>query len=630
MQLVNFLLNNLLDVHIASLVLFHCWPRNETLQMVKHFHNSYHKQLIYHQFVHFKSVENFENLEERFLEHLQPTLAIYVDMKCEKSKILLTMANENQLYNQHYHWLLHDIENSSNFYSFVAPFQLSIDADISYIREVAIDNSSTLSYKLYDVYNNGQHIGGKLNMTAAYQIDCNRRVCNGKQYLSSLHLRTKYGNREQLNDVTLRVSTVVTQRPTNWPAEWLLRFLSQENETHIDGIARFGFQLSLILKDLLKCNMDFNFVDRWSISDTIGGSVGAVVDKTADLGSAPCLATEGRLQYLSAIIETGYFRSVCMFRTPHNAGIRGDVFLQPFSRLVWYIFAAILSTIALLLWLIFYLECKRMPRFWNLEYAPSLLNTFLVSFGAACIQSSALIPQSTGGRLVYLVLFLISFIMYNYYTSVVVSSLLSSPIKSKIKTLEDLAESSLQVGLEPLSFTKSYLNYSNRPEVHTFKKRKIESQSKNSHLWLPAEQGVLKVRDNPGYVYVFESSSGYAYVEKYYTAQQICDLNEVLFRPEQLLYTCLHRNSTYKELIRLRFLRILETGIYRKQRNYWAHMKLHCFAQNFVINVGMEYVAPLFFMLLCAILLAIVVLLLELAWQHYRHTNGNKNNPPPP
>lgn len=204
--------------------------------------------------------------------------------------------------------------------------------------------------------------------------------------------------------------------------------------------------------------MNYTFKDRWSTTDVIGGTVGAMVDKSADISSSPCLATEGRLRHLSAIIETGYFRSVCLFRTPHNAGIRGDVFLQPFSAQVWYIFAGFLIVIALLLWLTFYLECHRMRRCWRLHYVPSLLNTLLISFGAACIQSSSLIPRSTGGRFAYFALFLISFIMYNYYTSVVVSSLLNSPVKSRIKTMQQLAESSLDVGLEPLTFTKSYLN----------------------------------------------------------------------------------------------------------------------------------------------------------------------------
>lgn len=106
--------------------------------------------------------------------------------------------------------------------------------------------------------------------------------------------------------------------------------------------------------------------------------------------------------------------------------------------------------------------------------------------------------------------------------------------------------------MQLINFKFNYFQYSLRPEIHLFSKRKIETQTKNTELWLPAEKGILKVRDNPGYVFVFEASSGYAFVERYYTQQEICDLNEILFRPELLLYTHLHRNSSYKELVRFK------------------------------------------------------------------------------
>ncbi|XP_017134534.1 ionotropic receptor 75a [Drosophila miranda] len=619
-QLANFLLDNLVQSRIGFVLFFHCWQQHEIRDFSQQFMKPLHQHLIYHQFLQMHAVRDWEDLELRFLDHLQPTLAIYVDMKCHKAAGLLEEASREQLYNQHYHWLLHGNESEVGFYDFFSTFNISIDADVSYVKEEPPSsdyNASAVVYASYDVYSNGRIIGGQLNLTANYACGCDLSGCQRMRYLSPLHLRSKYGNREQLTDVVLRVATVVTQRPLYWSEDQLVLFLSQENETHIDSLARFGFHLTLILRDLLHCQMKFIFVDSWSKSDVVGGAVGAVVDQTADITATPSLATEGRLKYLSAIIETGFFRSVCIFRTPHNAGLRGDVFLQPFSPLVWYLFGGVLFLIGLLLWVTFYMECKRMRRRWRLDYLPSLLTTFLISFGAACIQSSALIPRSNGGRLIYFALFLISFIMYNYYTSVVVSSLLSSPVKSKIKTMQQLAESQLTVGLEPLPFTKSYLNYSRRSDIHLFIKRKIESQSKNPDLWLPAEEGVLRVRDNPGYVYVFETSSGYAYVERYFTAQEICDLNEILFRPEQLFYTHLHRNSTYKELFRLRLLRVLETGVYRKQRSYWVHMKLHCVAQNFVITVGMEYVAPLLLMLIFGYILVVFILLLELAWQRY-------------
>lgn len=95
-----------------------------------------------------------------------------------------------------------------------------------------------------------------------------------------------------------------------------------------------------------------------------------------------------------------------------------------------------------------------------IDYMPSLLATFLISFGSACSQGSDMVPGSIGGRMVFYTLYLLTFLMYNYYTSIVVSSLLGSPVKSDIKTMSQLAESSLEVGLEPLPFTLTYLNVS--------------------------------------------------------------------------------------------------------------------------------------------------------------------------
>lgn len=90
------------------------------------------------------------------------------------------------------------------------------------------------------------------------------------------------------------------------------------------------------------------------------------------------------------------------------------------------------------------------------------------------------------------------------------------------------------------------------PEIKRFKRNKIETKINPNSVWLTVDEGLRRVRENPGFVYVFEAFSGYGLVEKSYTAQEICDLNEVLFRPEQALYTHLHRNSSYIEIVKLK------------------------------------------------------------------------------
>lgn len=84
--------------------------------------------------------------------------------------------------------------------------RLFVDAEISYVD---FDGTIMDRTPIYDVYNNGHHIGGRLNVTLdRYFVNS---APSGKGYLtkSIINMKTKYDNRMDLSDVTLRVGTVV-------------------------------------------------------------------------------------------------------------------------------------------------------------------------------------------------------------------------------------------------------------------------------------------------------------------------------------------------------------------------------------------------------------------------------------
>lgn len=137
-----------------------------------------------------------------------------------------------------------------------------------------------------------------------------------------------------------------------------------------------------------------------------------------------------------------------------------------------------------------------------------------------------------------------------------------------------------------------------------------------SKIWLSVNDGVLRARDEPGFVFVSEASNLYTFIEKYYLPHEICELNEIMFRPESNVYAVVPKNSTYKELLKQIQVRMLETGITQKHKLFYTKTKLHCFANNYVIKVGMEYAAPLFIGLLLSYLAAIITLMLELGWAY--------------
>lgn len=130
--------------------------------------------------------------------------------------LLFLQLSHWRLYNEHYNWLLYDrTADLDNFRRIFTDANLAVDAELTYaiLKPTLPRNlteASNISYIAYDVYNNGRFLGGKLNMTLDREFECNLESCYIKRNISALHTRTKYGNRNLLHDITMRVTVVVS------------------------------------------------------------------------------------------------------------------------------------------------------------------------------------------------------------------------------------------------------------------------------------------------------------------------------------------------------------------------------------------------------------------------------------
>lgn len=88
---------------------------------------------------------------------------------------------------------------------------LSINADVTYVKphsQLVPTNGSV--FTLFDVYNKGSHLGGKLNITIDQNVHCNRTNCEVREYLSELHKRTRLQHRSNLKGITFRQVALVS------------------------------------------------------------------------------------------------------------------------------------------------------------------------------------------------------------------------------------------------------------------------------------------------------------------------------------------------------------------------------------------------------------------------------------
>ncbi|KPU77988.1 uncharacterized protein Dana_GF25234 [Drosophila ananassae] len=610
LPLYRLIVFNLLEINLRSAMVFHCWSPREAYPLAKLMSESG----IFAQFIDLQQdPEHLANIHKDYLDSELPKLAVFLDLGCEMAESVTNQSSRARLYNQNLHWLLYDeAGNLTKLSHLFHQANLSLNADVTHAsrQEEAQD-----TFVLRDVYNKGSHLGGQLNVTIDRSLQCNQSHCQVRDYLSDLHLGSKLQHRMDLSSITFRLAALVSVLPINSSEEALLEFLNSDRDAHMDSISRIGYRLILHCQEVLGFKMHYIWCGTWSVQDAFGGAIGMLTNESAEICTTPFVPSWNRLHYVHPMTEQAQFRAVCMFRTPHNAGIKAAVFLEPFMPSVWFAFMALLIFAGVMLWLIFRLERRWMQK--CLDFMPSLLSSCLISFGAACIQGSYLMPKSAGGRLAFIAVMLTSFLMYNYYTSIVVAMLLGSPVRSNIRTIQQLADSSLDVGFDTVPFTKTYLVSSPRPDIRSLYKQKVETKRDPNSVWLSPEEGVIKVRDQPGFVYTSEASFMYHFVEKHYLPREISDLNEIKLRPESAVYGMIHLNSTYRQLLTQLQVRMLETGITSKHSRFFSKTKLHTFSNSFVIQVGMEYAAPLFISLLVAYFLALGILLLELSWARW-------------
>ncbi|XP_054085021.1 ionotropic receptor 75a-like [Zeugodacus cucurbitae] len=191
------------------LVSFNCWDVETQLA----FYKLAAENSFYIDYINLNDSKALQGIEYRLIAK-KPTMGIFMDLNCESAEELLSIASHERLFSDHFFWLIYDdMANVTYFRGLFKRQNLAVDAEITYAYlntpEDDGNSSAIASYTLYDVYNNGYYHGGKLNMTLDREIYCNSEECYVNKYLSKLHLRNKYGNRNTLHDATLRLTVVV-------------------------------------------------------------------------------------------------------------------------------------------------------------------------------------------------------------------------------------------------------------------------------------------------------------------------------------------------------------------------------------------------------------------------------------
>ncbi|XP_044270626.1 uncharacterized protein LOC123015160 [Tribolium madens] len=293
------------------------------------------------------------------------------------------------------------------------------------------------------------------------------------------------------------------------------------------------------------------------------------------------------------------FRTCFFYRLPKKSTVS---FIKPFSRHTWY--AIILSTLIFTTFLKIALVMSDADE-------TTWIISFLTVFSTLCQDGDDPSPseRDTGCKLVFLSILVLSLLLFNYYTSITVSLLLSVEAETE-HTIEHLAHSNLEIGVENEFYVKNWLNSVNFTDIQQLYKTKLSKLDGKILNTYSAPEGLVKVGFG-GFAYYTDTTTAYGTIGGF-SQDQICNMAQSDMIPPSFVGLVMQKKSEYFELFQISLLKLRQVGLVHRIQMKWEVAKPECYGNTEVLPVGMEQGMEALACLLTGVLLGLVILICEI------------------
>ncbi|XP_063920789.1 ionotropic receptor 75a-like [Zophobas morio] len=388
-------------------------------------------------------------------------------------------------------------------------------------------------------------------------------------------------------------------------------YMLNARQTEFDTMSKFHYTMFLLLEDVHQFSHSVIVEDKWfgNYQNGTDGGVGKLLyDNEIDITCTGASQRPPRVDVYDYIMPSYHFRPCYIFRNPGSYDPFSAEFLKPFSSKVWYSIVAAVLVISICLKLFYRTERKFTRSKSKYSWATAILTTVSVIFQ----QDSSAFPPGNAGRIVFLVLQIFSILLYNYYTSSIISSLLSKPPEA-FHTLDELGHSSLEIGIEDLPYTLTWFEIMNDSDVqYIFKHKVFPPGAQNLNIY-EAEEGIAKV-GRGGFAYHTQLDTGYPIIARTFDQDAICDVTEIPMIPQVEAGMMVQKKSQYKELFQITLRQMKQVGLIQRISQIWEAKKPQCLSSARVIAVAYNQVFMAFLALFLGMLVSVVLLVIEIIW----------------
>ncbi|XP_065720453.1 probable glutamate receptor isoform X2 [Drosophila suzukii] len=334
---------------------------------------------------------------------------------------------------------------------------------------------------------------------------------------------------------------------------------------HIDTISKVNHRLMLELANRL--NMSYNTYQTVNYgwrqpNGSFDGLMGRFQRYELDLAQLAIFMRLDRIALVDFVAETYRVRAGIMFRQPPLSAV-ANIFAMPFENDVWasILLLLIITTVVLALELLF------SPHTHDMAY----MDTLNFVWGAMCQQGFYVEVRNRSARIIVFTTFVAALFLFTSFSANIVA-LLQSP-SDAIRSLSDLGQSPLEIGVQDTQYNKIYFTESTDPVTKNLYHKKIASKGDN--VYIRPILGMEKMRTGL-FAYQVELQAGYQIVSDTFSEPEKCGLMEL--EPFQLPMLAIptRKNFPYKELIRRQLRWQREVSLVNREERKWIPQKPKC------------------------------------------------------
>ncbi|KAL0892971.1 hypothetical protein ABMA27_014640 [Loxostege sticticalis] len=588
---------------LTSVVAHVCWKPSKQIQMMYLLGNKNRPMTV--RFVN----KDWASIVE---PHHRERLLIVVDVNCPTTRQFFEKANATKKFSFPYRWIVigKAVNESIAVTSDFNDLPLLPDSDVVIAQKN--DSDSFILSMIYKV-----HVSKKWRVE---QFGIWTSVNGLKKFeavKSSISTRRRNFRRHSIKTAMVILDNRTISNPYDL------------SDILTDTVTKSSFRQTDPIYGYLNASRELIYSPTWGYyrNGSYGGMIAEMTIGDADLAGTVLIATQDRMEVVDYLSCPSPISIKFVFREP-PLSYQNNLFLLPFKTTVWYCIGAFVLVLAFILYINALWENKKLESSEQNSKDPTALKPHvgeiaILVISAISQQGSFTELKGTLGRIVMFILFLAFLLLYSSYSASIVALLQSS--SNQIRTLSDLLNSKLELGVEDTPYNRYFFPIATEPVRKAIYQTKIAPKGTKPNF-MSLEDGVKKLQKEP-FAFNMNKGIGYRLVERYFHEHEKCGLQEIAYLYATKTYITCRKNSPFKEIFKIGLFRIQEHGLSDRENRLIYARKPACQARGGSFgSVNMVDFHPVLLMYLYGIILAFFLLFVEILAHrklHPRSTVGH-------